>query len=149
TLGVFADDTYRLGSKVVLNVGVRYDHSRAFFDSLPYRNKNGNPNGQTAPGNDNLFTWDKVSPRLGVTYKINSSGKTLVKAHYGRYYRELVTGEFNAASPSVSTRYSFSGLYDANGTPLDASKYSDNTNLKISSGFDSTHTDQYIAGFEQ
>jgi hypothetical protein len=149
TIGVFADDTYRLGSRVVLNLGVRYDHSRATFESKPFLDKNGNPTGTSAPGNDNLFTWDKVSPRFGITYKVNNSGKTVVKGHYGRYYRGIITGEYDNASPSKSARYLFDGVYDAAGNPIGKVKVSDNSNLRISSEFDSPYTDQFIAGFEQ
>jgi hypothetical protein len=147
--GLFADDTYRLGQKIVLNLGVRYDHSRAFFDEKPILDKNGSPTGETAPGVDNLFTWDKVSPRVGITYKVNASGKTVVKAHYGRYYRGIITGEFDNASPSYSPRFLFSGLYGSGGEPLDPELVNDNTNLKVSSSMDSPRTDQYIAGLEQ
>lgn len=147
--GVFVDDTYRLGSRVVLNLGVRYDHSRATFEGQPFLDKNGDPTSSSAPANDNLFTWNKVSPRFGVTYKVNSSGKTVVKGHYGRYYRGIITGEYDNASPSKSARFLFDGVYDAAGNPIGPVKSSDNSNLRISSAFDSPYTDQFIAGFEQ
>ena len=149
TVGGFVDDTYRIGSRVVLNAGVRYDHSRALFEDRPTLDKTGNETSTIVPGRSNLFTWDKVSPRFGLTYKVNTSGKTVLKAHYGRYYRGVITGEFDNASPTITPRYIFDGIYAGNGTPIGLSKISDNTNLRIDSGFKSPYTDQFIVGFEQ
>ena len=54
---------------------------------------------------DEVFRWQAVSPRLGVTYKVTDSGSSLLKAHYGRYYRGIVTGEFDNTTPSITPRY--------------------------------------------
>jgi hypothetical protein len=149
TVGLFLDDTYRLGSRVVLNFGVRYDHSRALFENHPTLDRSGNETSSIVTGKDNLFTWDKLSPRVGLTYKIDASGKSVAKAHYGRYYRGIVTGEFDNASPTITPRYIFDGVYDRSGVPIGLEKVSDNTNLRIDPAFDSPYTDQFIVGFEQ
>ena len=33
--GVYVDDTYRVGDRTTLNLGVRYDYSKGFFPSFP------------------------------------------------------------------------------------------------------------------
>ena len=48
---------------------------------------------------------------------MTDSGSSLVKAHYGRYYRGIVTGEFDNTTPSITPRYLFNGLYNASGVP--------------------------------
>ena len=149
TLGFFADDTYRLGQRVVLNVGVRYDHSRALFSDQPALDKTGNPTSTIVPGKNNLYTWNKLSPRVGLTYKLNASGRTVAKAHYGRYYRGVLTGEFDNASPTITPRYIFDGVYTSGGVPIGLSKVSDNSNLRISPDFADPYTDQFIVGFDQ
>ena len=58
-----------------------------------------------------------LSPRLGINFKLNESGTAVLKAHYGRYYRGIVTGEFDNTTPSITPIYLFSGLYDAAGNP--------------------------------
>jgi hypothetical protein len=148
TMGVFVDDTYRIG-RVVLNAGLRFDHSRALFSDQPELDKLGSPTGRTISGNSKLFTWDQISPRVGVTFKVDAAGRTVLKAHYGRYYRGIVTGEFDSASPSVAPRFSFSGFYDSAGRPVDPVKVTDNSNQRIDPGFRNPHTDQYIVGFER
>lgn len=149
SIGAFVDDTYRLGQRVVINAGVRYDHSRATFEAKPRLDKNGSPTSTIVNGNDNLFTWDKVSPRLGLTFKLTPEGKSVVKAHYGRYYRGIVTGEYDNAQPTISPRFIFDGVYDRAGNPIGLDLVSDNSNLRISKDFDAPKTDQYIVGFEQ
>ena len=148
TLGFFADDTYRLGQRVVLNVGVRYDHSRALFSDQPVLDKTGNPTSTIVPGKSN-YTWDKLSPRVGLTYKMNASGRTVAKVHYGRYYRGVLTGEFDNASPTITPRYIFDGVYTSGGNPIGLDKVSDNSNLRIDPGFGDPYTDQFIVGIDQ
>ena len=98
---------------------------------------------------DEPSTWNTVSPRLGFNWKVNDDGKTVLKAHAGRYYRGIVTGEFDNTSPSITPRYFFSGTYDAQGNPEDLELVSDNTNLRVDSGFRAAYTDQFTVGIER
>ena len=58
-----------------------------------------------SPAVDKLFDWSVISPRLGATFKLNEAGTTLLKGSCGRYYRGIVTGEFDNATPSIAPRY--------------------------------------------
>ncbi len=126
-IGVFFDDTYRLGDRLTLNLGLRYDHSKASLPDAPVLDAEGNATSTIIPGIDNVFTWNVVSPRIGFSWKLNKSGHSVLKGHYGRYYRGVITGEFDDAAASVSARYLFSGSYDAAGNPIDAELVSDTT----------------------
>jgi hypothetical protein len=148
-LGLFLDDTIRVGSRVSVNVGVRYDYSKAYFPSFGLLDRQGNETGQSSQPVDELFTWNTLSPRLGFNWKLDAEGRTVVKAHYGRYYRGVVTGEFDGTSPSITPRYLFSGSYDAAGNPEGLELVSDNTNLRVDPGFESPYTDQITAGIER
>jgi outer membrane receptor protein involved in Fe transport len=148
-IGVFADDSYRIGDNFTLNLGVRYDHQRASFPESPVVDKDGNPTGATNAGVDNLFTWNSVSPRLGFNLKLTKDGKTTLKGHWGRYYKGIVTGEFQGAGPGITPKYSFSGFYDANGAPIGLELVSDNSQLKIDPNYKNPYTDQFIVGFER
>ncbi len=145
-LGVYADDTVRLG-RLTLNVGVRYDTSKGYFNSFPLLDRDLNVTGNSKAV-DKLFDWNVFSPRLGATIKLNEAGTTLLKGSVGRYYRGIVTGEFHGATPSVADRFIFSGTYDAQGNPLGKVLNSTNSNIRIDSGFDNPYTDQFIASFE-
>ena len=77
------------------------------------------------------------------------SGTTLLKAHYGRYYRGIVTGEFDNTTPSITPRYTFSGLYSASGVPLGKELFSDTSQLTVDPDLKNPYTDQFIVAWEQ
>ena len=147
-LGVFLDDAYQI-KRATINVGVRYDRSKGYFAAQDLLDANGSPTGKQSPAVDNLFTWNAVSPRLGVNYKVTDSGSMLLKAHYGRYYRGIVTGEFDNVTPSITPRYLFSGLYGAGGVPLDTELIKDISNLSVDPNLKNPYTDQFILAWEQ
>ena len=70
---------------------------------------------------DNLFTWNSFSPRIGFNLKLTGDNRTVLRAHYGRYYRGIVTGEFDNTTPAISPRFIFAGTYDAEGNLLTGS----------------------------
>ena len=148
-IGFYGDDTFRVGSRLTFNLGLRYDYSKGQFQSRPFYDRNGNETGEHSRAVDKVFGWKSVSPRLGFNLKLNGSGKTLLKGHYGRYYRGVVTGEFEDASPALSAKYFFSGTYDAAGNPIDPVLVSDNSQLQVDRGFKNPYTDQFIVGFQQ
>ena len=147
-IGIYADDTYQLG-RATLNLGLRYDDSKAYFAEQDFLDANGNPTGEKSRAVDEVFRWRVLSPRLGVTFKATDSGSTLLKAHYGRYYRGIVTGEFDNSTPSITTKYEFSGLYDAAGNPLGKEVFSDISQLTVDPDLKNPYTDQFILAWEQ
>ncbi len=149
TTGIWADDTYRLGPSLTFNLGLRYDRSRASFGTYPILDREGGETGQTTAAVGDLFTWNTLSPRVGVNWRLTADGRNVLKAHWGRYYRGIVTGEFDNVVPSVSPRFIFSGLYDAAGNPLDTELVSDNSQLRLDPELKSPYTDQFIVGFER
>lgn len=149
SFGGYVDDTFRVGSRVTLNLGIRYDWSKSSIRSYPVLDAQGNETGGSSAELPDIFSWNSISPRLGLVYKINESGKTTVKAHYGRYYRGVVTSEFDNVSPSITPRFLFDGTY-VGGRPNPASLevVSDNSNLEVDPDFKNPYTDQFIVGFE-
>ena len=114
---------------------MRYDNSKASFDAYPILDKLGDETGASTAAVDKLFTWNVVSPRLGFTYKITEDGKTVLKGHWGRYYRGIVTGEFTGVTPSITPRFLFDGTYDDAGNPQNLELVSDNSNLHVDPSF--------------
>jgi hypothetical protein len=149
TIGTFVDDTFRLNKALTLNLGVRFDHSVARLPGGPALDREGDPVGSDIPGIDSLFTWNSISPRLGLSWKITGDGKNVLKGHYGKYYRGIITGEFDDVSPTISARYLFSGIYDDQGVPEGQELVSDNSNLAVDPDFKNPSTDQFIVGFER
>jgi len=103
SLGFYVDDTYRLGGRTTLSLGLRYDWSRASIRSSPVLDPLGNETSQSTPALDNVYTWNSVAPRFGLVFKLNDAGTSTVKLHAGRYYGGIVTSEFDDVSPAVGS----------------------------------------------
>jgi hypothetical protein len=149
-LGVFVDDTFRVTNRLTLNLGLRFDNSKAYIPAYSILDSQGGETGQTAPSIDELYTWNNVSPRVGFNYKLTSDGRTVLRAHYGRYYRGIVTGEFAGVGPAVAPE--FLGVWDFAANAFDPgslSLSSDNTNLRVDPDFKAPYTDQFSASVER
>jgi hypothetical protein len=99
-----------------------------------------------SPANDDVYHWKEISPRVGINYKVNESGRTLVKAHYGRYYKALEAVEFRPAVQSITTQFQFT--VDGNGNRINVFPVPA-ANLRIDPNFKSAFSDQYIVQLEQ
>jgi hypothetical protein len=109
-LSAYVQDTYT-HSRFTAQIGVRYDynHDQALASAV-----GANPlvpqllPAVTFPGADPDVAFHNVSPRLGLTYDLSGSGKTLVKANYAIYFGQVgtagVSGQVNPVS-RVSVRY--------------------------------------------
>jgi len=147
-LGVFADDTYKLGSRLSLSLGLRYDNSRAYIPSFDILDAAGNPTGRKSDALNDLYTWNVVSPRIGFNLKLTGDGKTVLKGHYGRYYRAVVTGEFSRTGDSISDQYR--GIYNfSTGALEDLQVYKATGNLHVDPNYKDPYTDQYIVQIER
>jgi outer membrane receptor protein involved in Fe transport len=147
-LGVFLDDTVRVNERLSLNLGLRYDYQKAFSAERDQLDENGNPTGTTYP-QTYFFTWNTVSPRIGFNWKLTGDGRTVLKGHYGRYYRAVATGEYaNKIGPSITPIYV--GPYDlSTGEYLDLTLSRSNENLGFDPDYKSPYTDQFIVSLER
>ena len=78
TEALFASDAITLGNRLTINAGVRFDHSRAFHQDLRTLDPQGRETNEIVLGRGTLYTWNLVSPRLGVTTKLTSDGRTVL-----------------------------------------------------------------------
>jgi hypothetical protein len=146
TWGVYIDDTYRI-HRATINMGVRYDYSAGGFPALPFVDASAQPTGEMSPATRTLYSWNTVSPRVGVSYTLNPSGTSILKAHFGRYYAEYSAGDFSAAVPSITPSLEF----DINefGERVNVVATTSNSSLYIGNDVKAPYTDQYMAQFEQ
>jgi len=115
-LGLYAQDTWRVGPKVTINAGVRWEpfFPQQLLNGAVYQfdqarfNSNVRstvfpkapaglffPGDAGFPSNAGMQTqWGNVGPRVGVTWDPNGDGKTSVRASYGRSY-EFVNAQFH------------------------------------------------------
>ncbi len=148
-IGAFADDSWAIGDRMTVNLGVRFDRQTASIPESQVLDREGNPTGAVTAEVSDLFKWTSVSPRLGFNLKLTDDGRTTLKGHWGRYYKGIVTGEFDPTGPGVTPRYLFSGLYDAAGNPTDLELVSDNSQLEVDADYENPYTNQFILGFDR
>jgi hypothetical protein len=96
----FASDAIAFGDRLTINAGVRFDHHRAFSPDVHAVNAEGVATDAIIRGAGTLYTWNVVSPRLGVTTKL--TGGTVLRASYGRFSQGVLTGEIGTFHPGVT-----------------------------------------------
>lgn len=122
TTGLYLQDSWRLNSRLTLNLGVRFDRYRTFLPE-----QEGPPVGRfndtqlSFPEISNVKTFNEVVPRLGMVYDLTGQGRTVVKANYALYaWNPGANGlgfDVNSNPPDWYRRYRWtdlngSGLYD-------------------------------------
>ncbi len=148
-IGSFVDDNFRVNDRLTLNLGLRYDYSKAFAPEQDELDENKDPTGTTFPHFDH-FTWNNVSPRLGFNWKLTADGKTVVKAHYGRYHPQITTGEFtNVLGPSIKPYYLGTNFDFETGTWETLSLATSPENLRMDPDYKSPRTDQVVLALER
>ena len=129
-----------------LNLGVRYDHSKAYFPAFALLDRAGQRDRRVhrARGRAVHLEHGLAAPRLQLEARRGTARPSL-KAHYGRYYRGVVTGEFDdtvafrspraISSPAPTTRRA---------TPRASSSSPTTRNLRVDPNFKNPYTDQFI-----
>ncbi len=103
TSSLFASDAITLGDRITAEAGLRFDHARAISPDLGGVDATGRRADGVTPGLGTLYTWNHLSPRLGLTVKLDRDARTLVRANYGRFHQGVLTGELDVIHPGVST----------------------------------------------
>ncbi|MEO8360782.1 MAG: hypothetical protein ABI672_12195, partial [Vicinamibacteria bacterium] len=102
-------------NRLTANVGVRLDAQAA--KNLPTSIPANVSFPALAPavnyaGSENLIDWKNLSPRVGVSYALNESRKSVIRGSYANYAAQLSYGIVNAAA--VPSGYLAYGWNDAN-----------------------------------
>jgi outer membrane receptor protein involved in Fe transport len=147
--GLFAMDTVRFADRFTASVGLRFDHARAISPALIGHDAAGNETGETISGLGTLYTWNVLSPRLGLTVKLTRDGRTLARASYGRFHQGVLTGELAPVhpglTPTTTAGYEAStGLYSRPISVVDPT-----INVRIDPATRSPQTDQFGIGIER
>ncbi len=141
--GTYADDTYRLGDRIVVNVGLRYDYSKGYYPSFPFLDQFGTPTGRMSEANDHVYDYSVVSPRVGINYRLFR--ETVVKGHYGRYYSALER-DYAGIVPSTTPQFQFT--IDAAGNRINFTSTRP-ANLRVDPDRKAPYSDQVIVQVEQ
>jgi len=114
--GLFAQDDWRVNSKLVINMGVRYDwFSRYMFEGTDPENPAGiiNLDGEPDPSfqfgpvrtADRIFEDDaniNLGPRAGFAYNPDGGGHTVISGGWGMMFQPLDTQNFETSIGMIS-----------------------------------------------
>ena len=86
TWGAFVQDAWTVGNRLTLNLGVRFDGINGRVP--PQTSPAGSWVGARSYGEiKDVPNWPmNIAPRLGMSYDISGTGRTALKAYYGRTY---------------------------------------------------------------
>jgi hypothetical protein len=82
-VSLYAQDAWRVTQRLTLNPGVRIDLNR------------GKVAGST------VFKTNPIAPRLGLAFDLRGDGRTVLRAHYGRYYEALYSAFYYYTDPGA------------------------------------------------
>ena len=149
TAAAFASDALTLGERLTINLGLRFDHTRAFSQDLSAVDLQGHETDATVQGLGTLYTWNLLSPRAGVTARLTADGRTMLRASYGRFSQGVLTGELEAFHPGaspVTTR----AFETATGDYTRVVQVVNNTvNLRLDRDMRAPRTDEYSIGVDR
>ena len=133
-----------------MNAGLRFDHSDAISQDLPALDAEGfETDGHRSTASGKLYTWNVVSPRLGVTAKLTADGRTILRASYGRFNQGVLTGELSPFHPGVTPTTTMA--YDAatGGYTTLVSVVDPRINLALDPNTRTPRTDEYSVGIDR
>jgi hypothetical protein len=129
-LSVYAQDSWHITPNITFNPGLRIDRNR------------GKVTGAT------VFNTNGIAPRLGVAWDLRGDGRTVVKAHVGRYYEALYAAFYyymapGAFEPMITKRTFNTSHFTETLTNIPGQQYAMDPNIK------QPYLDQVVAGFDQ
>ena len=111
----FVTDTISLDRLTIIG-GVRFDHQESSLGAASVPGVAGIPilPALSAPAVSGVFTWNDIVPRIGVTYAVDQSRKTVVRASYAMFASQLPGDEAKFVSP-IQYWYAYYNAVDRNG----------------------------------
>jgi hypothetical protein len=143
TASAFASDSFTLKDRVTIDAGIRFDHSNASSPDLPAIDAEGHETDGTIEGDGHLYTWNVLSPRLGLSAKLTGDARTMLRATYGRFNQGVLTGELDTIHPGMSPTTTMEWDPATGGYTKFVSTVDPTLNLTIDPNTRTPHTDEY------
>jgi hypothetical protein len=155
-LGLFVQDSWSVGRRLTLNLGVRYDHNQGILpeQSAPQRQFVGPQSfPESTPVKQNLFVW-----RTGASYDPLADGRTAIKGSYSRYGLQVGVDRVTNVNP-LTNAFQTCPWTDPNNDgiaqliEIQQAQCSGFPQLSVrygkSNGFDWPYSDEVTAGIER
>ena len=163
--GFWLEDEIRVGSRLTVMPGVRFDNMRAISPDVSLFDvdrptpggflvtiNSFEETGEIAPGLGDLFRNEVVSPRVGFNAKLTGDGKTILRGTAGWYFRPIDVGgggglpDFHPAGASES----LFGWDPVTGSySIFISETAPATNRGVDPDTRAERTDAYSVGFDR
>src|SRR5439155_5827424 len=103
-LGAYVQDNWTVNGRLTLNLGVRFDHTMGDIPSLDsqttllgiHTTASSAPSNVTYEEIPDLVSFNTVSPRLGLTVRLDQAGRTIFKSNYALLYGKLATSMYSS-----------------------------------------------------
>jgi hypothetical protein len=92
--------------------------------------------------------WNILSPRLGLTMKLDAAGRTMVRASYGRFAQGVLTGEIGSLHPGFTPVVTKMWVPDA-GDYTRITQFTAASSLTWDPAIRAPRTDEYGAGLDR
>jgi hypothetical protein len=149
TVALFASDSFSIKNRITADVGVRYDYNRAISQDLPAVDAEGRETNVVTEGRGTMYTWNLLSPRMGVVLKLDRTGRTLLRSHYGRFYQGVLTGELDPISPGNTITTTMSYDPTTGGYTAFFSRNDPKINQELDPDTRTPHTDEFSLAFDR
>ncbi len=131
-VSAYVQDNWAVTDKLKINPGIRLNY---------YRGK--------LKGIGTVFTpKTALAPRIGVTYDLFSDHSTIIKAHYGRMFENVISSYYIKLAP-VSDFISYSWDYDSETYVENWRDVWDSEKYSIDPDISMPYVDQFTVGFER
>ena len=149
TAAGFVSDAITVGNSLTINAGLRFDHSRAISQDLRALDAEGRETDDLVRGLGTLYTWNVLSPRLGVTMKLSADGRTMLRASYGRFNQGVLTGELSPFHPAATPTTMAAFVPATGGYTSIVSVIDPRRNLQLDPETHTPRTDEYSVGIDR
>jgi hypothetical protein len=136
----FVTDTISLDRLTIIG-GLRFDHQESSLGASNVPGVAGIPvlPPLSAPAVQGVYKWNNITPRVGVTFAVDETRKTVVRASYAMFASQLPGDSAKFVSP-IQYSYAYYNAVDRNGDGIaQLSEILFNQGLQGYSGFDPTN----------
>jgi TonB dependent receptor/Carboxypeptidase regulatory-like domain len=127
---LYAQDSWRITDSFTMNPGLRLDINRG------------------SVANQNVFKTTPLAPRIGAAWDLQRDGRSILRAHYGRYYEALYASYYYYLQPGAFSPLTVQRVFNTSGFTQTLSS-NPGQQYDIDPHIKQPCMDQYIVGFDR